>query len=323
MIATTLSHIDGELGELRIAGSPVEDLAGRTTLEELAARLWGRPPQDLGEWRARAWHRLRHVLPLARGLAPVDGVRLAVSALPEGSPEAFTAAVAVATAGLLHAGEPPDPRLGHTADFLRLARGAPGTPAEVEALEAYLVTVAEHGLNASTFAARVIASTRAGTGAAVAGALGALKGPLHGGAPGPVLDMLDAIGSPDRAEEWVAERLGAGERLMGFGHRVYRVRDPRVAVLRTAVERLRRERPEVEARLALADAVEAAGLRALTRHRPDRRLDTNVEFATALLLEALGFPRESFTAVFAVGRVVGWCAHILEQERDGRLIRPA
>lgn len=322
MIATTLSRIEGELGELRIAGSPVEELAGRTTLEELAARLWGRPPQELGEWRARAWHRLRHVLPLARGLAPVDGVRLAVSALPEGPPEAFTAAVAVATAGLL-GGERPDPALGHTADFLRMARGAVGTPAEVAALETYLVTVAEHGLNASTFAARVIASTRAGTGAAVAGALGALKGPLHGGAPGPVLDMLDEIGRPDRASEWIADRLRSGERLMGFGHRIYRVRDPRVAVLRAALEGLRRERRDLEARLALADAVEAAALQALARHRPDRRLDTNVEFATALLLEALGFPRESFTAVFAVGRVVGWCGHVLEQERDGRLIRPA
>lgn len=318
MIATTLSRIEGELGELRIAGSPLEELAGRITLEDLAARLWGRRPQELGEWRARAWHRLRHVLPLARGLAPVDGVRLAVSALPEGPPEAFTAAVAVATAGAR-----PDPESGHVADFLRMARGVPGTPAEVAALETYLVTVAEHGLNASTFAARVIASTRAGTGAAVAGALGALKGPLHGGAPGPVLDMLDAIGSPDRASEWIADRLRSGERLMGFGHRIYRVRDPRVAVLRAALEGLRRERPDLEARLALADAVEAAALQALARHRPDRRLDTNVEFATALLLEALGFPRESFTAVFAVGRVVGWCAHVLEQERDGRLIRPA
>jgi citrate synthase len=180
------------------------------------------------------------------------------------------------------------------------------------------VTVSDHGLNASTFAARVIASTQAGTISAVIGALCALKGPLHGGAPGPVLDMLDEIGTADHAESYLREKVLAGDRLMGFGHRVYRVRDPRADVLKKAVIQLR----DGTNRIRFAEQVEQTALRVLAELKPGRRLDTNVEFYTALLLDAIGLPRESFTPVFAMGRVVGWTAHILEQEKSGRLIRP-
>jgi citrate synthase len=180
------------------------------------------------------------------------------------------------------------------------------------------LTVADHGLNASTFAARTIASTRAGLISALIGGLCALKGPLHGGAPGPVLDMLDAVGSADLARAWVEAALTQGERLMGFGHRVYRVRDPRADVLKAAVLKLGPAR----GRIALAEAVEQAALTVLAERYPNRRLDTNVEFYTALLLEAVGVPREAFTAIFALGRAVGWTAHVLEQEATGRLIRP-
>jgi citrate synthase len=169
-------------------------------------------------------------------------------------------------------------------------------------------------MNASTFAARVVASTRAGVRPAVVAALCALEGPLHGGAPGPVLDMLDAIGTPDRALPWIQAELVAGRRLMGFGHRIYRVRDPRADALKDLL--LRTER------LELALRVEHEARLALQERHPERRLDTNVEFYTALLLEGLGFPRALFTPVFACGRVAGWCAHVAEQESSGRLIRP-
>jgi len=199
-----------------------------------------------------------------------------------------------------------------------MLHGAPAPAAHVRALETYLVTVADHGMNASTFAARVIASTRAGLFSAVTGALCAFKGPLHGGAPGPVLDMLDAIGEPSNIRPWLTDALTQDVRLMGFGHRVYRVRDPRADVLKATVVTLRGG----ENRIHFAEAVEAEALALLRQHKPGRALDTNVEFYTALLLEALAIPRDSFTNVFAVGRVAGWTAHILEQNRIDRLIRP-
>jgi citrate synthase len=199
-----------------------------------------------------------------------------------------------------------------------MLRDAPPPAAHVRALETYLVTVADHGLNASTFAARVIASTRAGLFSAVVGALCAFKGPLHGGAPGPVLDMLDAIGEASNIRPWLSNALTQDLRLMGFGHRVYRVRDPRADVLKATVLTLR----SGENRIRFAESVEAEALAMLAQHRPGRPLATNVEFYTALLLEALAVPRDSFTNVFAVGRVAGWTAHVLEQDRIGRLIRP-
>ena len=186
----------------------------------------------------------------------------------------------------------------------------------------YLVTVTDHGLNASTFAARVVASTRAGlTSAALAG-LSALKGPLHGGAPGPVVDMLNGVGRPDDARAWLEAALDRGDRLMGFGHRVYRVRDPRADALKSAVAGLNAEAGAMPDRLRLAEAIEAAALTILREHKPNRSLQTNVELYTALLLEALGFPPEAFTAVFAMGRIAGWIAHAREQLAGGRLVRP-
>jgi citrate synthase len=195
--------------------------------------------------------------------------------------------------------------------------GRPADAACVRALDAYLVTVVDHAMSASTFTARVIASTASDLISAMVGAVGALKGPLHGGAPGPVLDMLDAIGAPDRAEAWLARELAAGRRIMGMGHRVYRVRDPRAAVLEEAV------RPLASPRLELARAVERAAARILRERKPDRSLAANVEFYTAVLLDAVGLPREQFSATFAVSRIAGWSAHVLEQRRTGRLIRPA
>jgi citrate synthase len=211
-----------------------------------------------------------------------------------------------------------------------MLRGAPAKAHEVRALDAYFVTVVDHGLNASTFAARVVASTGSDLVSAVTAAIGALKGPLHGGAPGPVLDLLDLVGSPDRAKGVLESELDARRRIMGMGHRVYRVRDPRAAVLEAAVERLREatlsdgssDAARVSARLELSRAVEREATALLSIRYPSRALRANVEFYTAVLLEAIGVPRELFSATFATARVVGWTAHVDEERRKGRLIRP-
>ena len=249
-----------------------------------------------------------------------DGDDLATALRLLAAPAVFTAAVVRAEAG--EAPVAPDPSLPHAADILRMMRGKPARQAEIDALDTYLVTVSDHGLNASTFAARVIASTRAGLTSAVLGGISALKGPLHGGAPGPVIEMLDEIGNPANARAWIEQALARGDRLMGFGHRIYRVRDPRADALKAAVRRMDEGSNTRPGRIAFAESVEAAALAILKEHKPDRALDTNVEFYTALLLEALAFPPAAFTCVFAMGRVAGWIAHAREQVAGGRLIRP-
>jgi len=216
---------------------------------------------------------------------------------------------------------PPDPELGHAANYLYMLTGEEPDAGSVRALETYLNTVADHGMNASTFAARVIVSTRSDVVSAVVGAIGALKGPLHGGAPGPALDVVFEIGEAGSAEEYLRARLECGERLMGFGHRVYKVRDPRADVLASAAKRLYATDADRDLyRLALE--VEKTALRLLEEYKPGRNLDTNVEFYTALLLYGLGLPTELFTPTFAVGRVAGWTAHCFEQRELERLIRP-
>ena len=196
--------------------------------------------------------------------------------------------------------------------------------ARVRALETYLNTVVDHGCNASTFTARVIASTDSDLISAVTGALGALKGPLHGGAPGPALETVFEIATPDRAETVLRAKLEAGERLMGFGHRVYKVRDPRAQVLSEACRALAVQASGDEDRkiFELAAHVEATALRLLEEHKPGRRLQTNVEFYTALLLHGIGLESDFFTPVFALSRIAGWIAHGREQRQEGRVIRP-
>jgi citrate synthase len=184
------------------------------------------------------------------------------------------------------------------------------------------VTVIDHGMNASTFAARVIASTRSDMVSAVTGAIGALKGPLHGGAPGPVLDMLVDIGSADRADSWVRNELKAGRRIMGFGHRVYKVRDPRAEVLSRVADEMSATALQDRKLFDLARAVEHIVLKVLEDVKPGRNLRTNVEFYTALVLQSLGLKPRSFVATFACGRIAGWCAHVIEQHGQDHLIRP-
>jgi citrate synthase len=334
---TRLSHVDGEAGRLIYRGHRLEELAGRASFEAVAGLFWeglAPGPQDeasirsaLGQARLRAASIAAPLLPATTGLAPIEGLRLLLAALGDGEAmpphvlatgamPVFVAALARQRAGLLPL--MPDEKLGHAADFLRLLRGTSAADAHCRALETYLVTVMDHGLNASTFTARVVASTRAGLFSAIVAALCALKGPLHGGAPGPVLDMLDAIGDEAGIDGWLAAAIDEGDRLMGFGHRVYRVRDPRADVLKAVAIDLR----DNANRIRFAETVERRALALLAQRKPGRRLDTNVEFYTALVLEALALPRDLFTSVFAIGRAAGWAAHSLEQEQHGRLIRP-
>jgi citrate synthase len=200
--------------------------------------------------------------------------------------------------------------------------GEEPTEGAARLLDAYLVTVAEHGFNASTFAARVTASTGADLASAIVSGVATLSGPLHGGAPGPVLDMLDAVGTAENAAPFVRAELAAGRRIMGMGHRVYRVRDPRAFVLERAIAAYQSGEGTNE-RLALARAVEAAAETELARKYPERALRANVEFYTALLLEALSVPRGAFTAIFGCARGAGYAAHYAEQRTRGRLIRPS
>jgi citrate synthase len=338
---TGLSHVDGAAGRLIVRGHDLEDLVAGHDFAGATALLWdGFAPEGgdapavrtgLGTARKAAWARVPALqaayAALPTPLSAIEGLRLGLSLLAdaEQTPKHLLAVGAVpvmlAAALRLRAGEAPvtpDPDAAHGADFLRMLTGEAPDAARARALEAYLVTVAEHGMNASTFAARVIASTEAGMITAVLGGLCALKGPLHGGAPGPVLDMLDAIGSEDNIRPWLEHALDGGEKLMGFGHRIYRTRDPRADVLKGELRRLK----GAGNRIAFAEAVERTAILVLAERKPDRRLDTNVEFYTALLLEAVGVPRDAFTATFAMGRVAGWSAHVLEQMSDNRIIRP-
>ncbi len=333
---TRLSQLDGAAGRLVIRGRSIEELTGRIGYEEMCALLWHEDlaaaealRHRLGGARRRAYARLGDLGQALATPSGMDALRAAMAHLSGAAaedPVEITAAVGVFAAAWVRRARgfeplPPDPARGHAEDVLRMIHARVVEPARVAALDAYLVTAAEHGMNASTFTARVVASTGSDRASAVVAAIGALKGPLHGGAPGPVLDMLDAIGAPEHAEAWLLEELAAGRRVMGLGHRVYRVRDPRAAVFERAVERLRKEGVHSE-RLELAQAVERIAVDVLRKRHPGRNLDANVEFYTAVLLDAVGLPRALFTPIFAVARVAGWLAHVAEQRESGRLIRP-
>jgi citrate synthase len=224
---------------------------------------------------------------------------------------------------LLNKQTPLTPRsdLDHAANYLYMLSGKTPDAEQVRALEIYLNTVVDHGLNASTFTARVITSTGSDLVSAVTGAIGALKGPLHGGAPGPALDMVFEIGESGQAETFMRQKLERHERLMGFGHRVYRTRDPRAEVLSAAAEQMYRRSGDMQL-YTLAREVEDTAVRLLAERYPERNLKTNVEFYTALLLHGLGISNDLFTPTFAMSRAAGWIAHIFEQRRQSRILRP-
>jgi citrate synthase len=356
---TRLSKVDGQAGELTIAGFPLQELAPNASYEEVLFLLWYDRLPTAAELRDLQVKMLaQRELPPAAGavlreaaarhLAPMDGIRMGVDTVGLCSPEphiegevdvgcaiALTSHMATIAATywrLLHGQSPirPNPDLGHAANYLYMLTGEEPHPDAARALETYLNTVVDHGMNASTFTARVIVSTRSDMVAAIVGALGALKGPLHGGAPGPALDMVFEIRAraaasgrtiAEEAEAWCRETVASGGRIMGFGHRVYKVRDPRADVLDEAARKLFAKAGEQklyqDARL-----VEEVMLRTLEELKPGRNLKTNVEFYTALVLHGVGLEAEMFTPTFAVSRVGGWTAHVLEQARENRLIRP-
>jgi citrate synthase len=338
---TALSDVDGERGRLVIRGCAVEDLVERATFEDACGLLWNAAwpsPSERAALRATLSEARQQAFTLVSTLGDafkstdgMEALRAAVGHLRATDQDAdrlrLTGAMPVFAAAWARERSgrpvvPPQPGLSHAADYLQMMTGQLPDQPRVAALDAYLCCVVDHGMNASTFVARVVASTGSDLVSAVVAAIGALKGPLHGGAPGPVLDMLDAIGHPGRARAWLQAELEARRRVMGMGHRIYRVRDPRAAALERAMSVLERSETGGE-RLALARAVEREAERLLAERHPERSLRANVEFYTAVLLDAIGIPRTLFAPTFAASRVVGWCAHVDEQRRVGRLIRPA
>jgi citrate synthase len=332
---TSLSFIDGERGRLLYRGYRIGDLVEHGTYPAVANLLW------TGDWDPSA--RLptapvpSPVLDVLRALPgdakPMDALRTAVSAwgatqeLPwpptvdhARALTAFSPSALAAFARLRAGKDPvdPDPSLDLTAGFLYQLTGERPDPGTARALDAYFIVGAEHSFNASTFTARVITSTRSDLASAVAGAIGTMKGPLHGGAPSEVVDQLAEVGSADKAEAWIRETLAKGERLMGFGHRVYRAYDPRAAALRKVAEGME-HKPDW---LKLATEVEDVALRVLAEKHPDRALKTNVEFYAAPVLMGVGLSPDLFPATFSLARHAGWTAHALEQAANNRLIRP-
>ena len=357
---TRLSKVDGKAGVLTIGGFPLEELAPNASYEEVLHLLWfDRLPtaSELEDLRAELAE-LRTIpdptvdlleAAAKKKLPTMDALRMGVDTLTlvdadpsDVSSEAdmlrvksVTARIptVIATYWRLLNGEaplPPKAEIAHAANYLYMLQGEEAQTDAVRAVETYINSVVDHGMNNSTFTSRVIVSTRSDVVSAVVGAIGSLKGPLHGGAPGPALDMVfeirkraDASGKSikEEAEIWAREVVGGGGRIMGFGHRVYEVRDPRADVLGVAAVRLF----EGSGDTALyhdATAAEDAVLDVLAELKPDRSIKTNVEFYTALVLHGVGMETDLFSPTFAVGRVGGWTAHILEQIKEARLIRP-
>jgi citrate synthase len=332
---TVLSHADSERGTVWVRGHTIENLAAEHGYEGAVAVMWdgfaGRGlsragmRETLGAARAAAFARSGEWLDCAGRRPLIEGLRVALAALPDdAAPVEILATLPVAIAALLRrrAGEPsiaPDPSLATAADLLRMIADTPAEPRRVAALDTYLTTVIDNGLGNSTFAARVVVSSRASLAAAVLGGYCAFCGPLHGGAPGLTLDMLDEIEASGDVDGWIERKLDAGGRLMGFGHRVFRNRDPRADLLRAALRRLDPNAP----RLGFAIDVERRAVAVLQRRKPGRRVEANIEMDAGLLLDAIGLPREAFTPVFAVARCAAWLAHAMEQNQTGRMIRPA
>ncbi|WLW51718.1 citrate synthase/methylcitrate synthase [Streptomyces sp. YU58] len=286
------AEVSAALPAIAAAGARSGPLAGmRTALSLLGAAQGFRPVYDLDADRRR-----RDTLVAA---AAVPTLLTALHRLGRGL-------------------DPVEPRedLSYAANYLYMLTGVEPDAERARAVEQYLISTIDHGFNASTFTARVVASTGADVAACLVGAVGALSGPLHGGAPSRALDTLDAIGTPDRIDSWIRERVLAGERIMGFGHAVYRTEDPRSRMLREIAERFGGPR------VAFAVEVERRVERILAELKPGRELHTNVEFYAGVVMELCGLPREMFTPTFAAGRVVGWSANILEQAVDPKIIRP-
>jgi citrate synthase len=337
---TAISHVDGANGRLVYQGYVIADLAQDMSFEEVAFLLWeGHLPNkaelDALASELAANRRLTQAANITLDALPVDtdpmdvlrsvvsvqGVehRLAKPTRPLAihATASFPTILAMFYRRQLGL-EPMTPRreLGQAANYLYMMNGKEASPDAVRALDTYLVLLADHGMNASTFTARVIASTESDLTSALVGAVGALKGPAHGGAPSAVLEQLEVIGAAADAETHMRDMRKRKEKFMGFGHRVYRVYDPRAKILKAMCERMNPKFYE------LAIRVEEIALRILHEEHPERPQSTNVEFYSAGVLQAIGLPKEYFTPTFACARVAGWSAHVLEQTAHNRIIRP-
>lgn len=337
---TVLSHSDGAQGILWVRGHTLDELVARFGYEGAVALLWEEFSPDpldrevirarLGEARAEAFKSITNWLGPAASRPPVEGVRLALAFLGDkASPASILATLPVAIGALLRRRQglaplPPDPGLSTAADLLRMVHGREVDPAMSEALDTYWTALIDNGLNTSAFTARVIASSPASLASAALGAYCAFTGPLHGGAPGPTLDMLDEAEASGDVAAWAERKLAAGERLMGFGHRVFKGGDPRALILAEVLRGLGAKLGAAPGRLAFAAEVERAVGAAFAKLKPGRPpLQPNVEINAALLLDAVGLPRDVFMPVFAVARCAGWLAHAQEQQREARLVRPS
>jgi citrate synthase len=338
---SAICKIDGNTGRLIYRGYDIHDLASSLSFEEVAYLLWNGdlPNRDqLKEFNTRLAH--QRTIPeslqsairkLPASSNALDVFRTAISVLgtemPLKRPDmddaiAISAKIPTINAAfdrIRHGQEPVEPRedLSHSANYLYMLTGRPAEPVKVDALNKYLILLADHGMNSSTFTARVVASTWSDAYSAVVAAVCALKGPLHGGAPAPVLKTLQDIGTPERADGWIRNELKSDRRLMGFGHRVYRTTDPRAQILKEIAEKSA-EKNIIE----LAKVVEATAIRILQEYRPEHKLYANVEFYSAVVMHSVGLSADLFTATFAASRSVGWTANILEQVANNRLIRP-
>jgi citrate synthase len=337
---TAISMVDGQNGRLVYQGYVIADLAEEMSFEEVAFLLWeGRLPKR-AELDALSLELASHrgltepanfaldALPadtdpmdVLRSIVSVQGVehRLAKPAIPLAMHATASFPTILAKFHRRRLGlEPvkPRPDLGHAANYLYMMNGKEASPEIVQALNTYLVLLADHGMNASTFTARVIASTESDLTSALVGAIGALKGPAHGGAPAAVIEQMEMIGRAPDTEAFMRDMRKRKEKFMGFGHRVYRVYDPRAKILK---EMCRRMNPKF---YELATRVEEIALRILHEEHPERPQSTNVEFYSAGVLQAIGLPKEYFTPTFASARVAGWSAHVLEQAAHNRIIRP-
>ena len=343
---TAMSDVQGRRGRLILRGYDARELAGRTSFEEVAFLMWhGRLPKRAELNRLEADLKARRRLPdsiravlraVARSLAPMDALRAAVAAREPDDYSAADGGLAAAkrltalvptfiAAGyrIRQGQEPIEARddLGHAANYLYMINGKESHPACVRGLNTYLGLVADHSMNASTFTARVVTSTESDMVSSVAAAIGTLKGPLHGGAPGPVLQMLLAIGRPENADAWLRNELKQGRRIMGIGHRVYKTRDARAAILQQAAEEVAEETGKRDL-VELAKHAEQRAVAILQEEKPGRDLYANVEWYTAVLLNEVGLPEELFSPTFAAGRVAGWTGHVMEQRAHNRIFRP-
>ena len=348
--ATQIAEVDGQNGKLTLRGYDIGELSGKVTFEEVANLLWnGALPthaeyDDLRAEMSRARSLPAPVLAALADLAPhaegmhmlrmgaamlsigdadVDSLDLAGAKRRAARLQAQMPALVAHTWRLRQGQEiiPPKPEHGLAEGFLYMLEGEQPNQARIDGLNAYMVAVSEHGLNVSTFCARVAISTDSDMVSALTAAVGALKGPKHGGVPGPVLDMLNAIGTPDKTDAYIRAEMAAGRRIMGFGHRIYKVRDPRAAILSQAAEKMATLTGDYDL-LNLTKSVEQTTIDVLAELKPGRDLYANVELYAALILHAVGVPSALFTPVFAVGRTAGWTAHMIEQLDGNRIIRP-